>query len=46
MAPTDILAKQLYKNFRDNFEKIGIESELLVGSLKTNERKKALKKNQ
>ena len=44
MAPTDILAKQLYKNFRDNFEKIGIESELLVGSLKTNERKKALKK--
>ena len=44
MAPTDILAKQLYKNFRDNFENIGIESELLVGSLKTNERKKVLKK--
>ena len=44
MAPTDILAKQLYKNFRDNFEKIGIESELLVGSLKTNDKKKVLKK--
>lgn len=44
MAPTDILARQLYKNFRDNFEKIGIESELLVGSLKTNDKKKVLKK--
>ena len=34
MAPTDLLSKQLYKNFKSHFEAIGIKCSLLVGSLK------------
>ena len=34
MAPTDILAKQLYKNFTHNFEEAGIKCDILVGSSK------------
>ena len=44
MAPTDILAKQLYKNFTDNFENIGIKCDLLVGSLKSKDKKETLER--
>jgi len=44
MAPTDILAKQLYKNFNHHFEGIGIRCDLLVGSLKNKDRKETLKR--
>ncbi len=42
MAPTDLLAKQLYKNFKTEYEKIGIECSLLVGSLKSKQKKEIL----
>ena len=42
MAPTDLLSKQLYKNFKSHFDQSNIECSLLVGSLKTNEKKKIL----
>jgi len=42
MAPTDILAKQLYKNFLNHFQEIGIECQLLVGSLNSKDKKTAL----
>ena len=43
MAPTDLLSKQLYKNFQSYFEAIGIKCSLLVGSLKPKEKDKVLK---
>ena len=42
MAPTDLLSKQLYKNFKSQFETIGIKCSLLVGSLKSKEKDKVL----
>ena len=42
MAPTDLLAKQLYKNFKTHFEKIKIQCSLLTGSIKSHERKNVL----
>ena len=42
MAPTDLLAKQLYKNFTAEYEKLGVECSLLVGSLKSKDKKKVL----
>jgi ATP-dependent DNA helicase RecG len=42
MAPTDLLAKQLYKNFKAVYEKLGVECSLLVGSLKSKDKKKVL----
>ena len=44
MAPTDILAKQLYKNFTHNFEDAGIKCDILVGSLKSKEKKETLER--
>ena len=44
MAPTDLLSKQLFKNFKSQFESIGIECTLLVGSLKPKEKNKVLDK--
>ena len=43
MAPTDLLSKQLYKNFKSHFEAIGIKCSLLVGSLKPKDKDKVLK---
>ena len=43
MAPTDLLSKQLYKNFKSHFEAIGIKCSLLVGSLKPKVKDKVLK---
>ena len=43
MAPTDLLSKQLYKNFKSHFEVIGIKCSLLVGSLKPKDKDKVLK---
>ena len=42
MAPTDLLSKQLYKNFKSHFDQANIKCSLLVGSLKANEKKKIL----
>ena len=42
MAPTDLLSKQLYRNFKSHFEPIGIKCTLLVGSLKQKEKIKVL----
>ena len=42
MAPTDLLAKQLYKNFKAEYEKLDVECSLLVGSLKSKAKKKVL----
>ena len=42
MAPTDLLSKQLYKNFKSHFETIGIKCSLLVGSLKPKDKDKVL----
>ena len=42
MAPTDLLAKQLYKNFKAEYEKLDVECSLLVGSLKSKDKKKVL----
>jgi ATP-dependent DNA helicase RecG len=42
MAPTDLLAKQLYKNFKAVYVKLGVECSLLVGSLKSKDKKKVL----
>ena len=42
MAPTDLLSKQLFKNFKSQFESIGVECTLLVGSLKPKEKNKVL----
>ena len=44
MAPTDLLSKQLFKNFKSQFESIGVECTLLVGSLKPKEKNKVLDK--
>ena len=43
MAPTDLLSKQLYKNFKSHFEAIGVKCSLLVGSLKPKDKDKVLK---
>ena len=42
MAPTDLLSKQLYKNFKSHFKAIGINCSLLVGSLKPKDKDKVL----
>ena len=42
MAPTDLLAKQLYKNFKAEYEKLDVECSLLVGSLKSKDKKRVL----
>lgn len=42
MAPTDLLSKQLFKNFKSQFESIGVECTLLVGSLKPKKKNKVL----
>ena len=42
MAPTDLLSKQLFKNFKSHFESIGVKCTLLVGSLKPKEKNKVL----
>ena len=42
MATTDLLSKQLFKNFKSQFESIGVECTLLVGSLKPKEKNKVL----
>ena len=42
MAPTDLLSKQLYRNFKSHFESIGIKCNLVVGSLKQKEKIKVL----
>ena len=42
MAPTDLLSKQLYKNFKSHFEAVGIKCSLLVGSLKPKDKDKVL----
>ena len=42
MAPTDLLSKQLFKNFKSQFESLGVECTLLVGSLKSKEKNKVL----
>ena len=42
MAPTDLLSKQLFKNFKSQFQSIGVECTLLVGSLKPKEKNKVL----
>ena len=42
MAPTDLLSKQLYKNFKSHFEAVGIKCSLLVGSLKSKEKDQVL----
>ena len=42
MAPTDLLSKQLYRNFKTHFQSIGIKCALLVGSLKQKEKIKVL----
>ena len=43
MAPTDLLSKQLYKNFKSHVEAIGLKCSLLVGSLKPKDKDKVLK---
>ena len=42
MAPTDLLAKQLYKNFKSEYEKLGVECSFLVGMFKSKEKKVVL----
>ncbi len=44
MAPTEILAQQHYKNFKNILEKKGVNVILLTGSLSTKEKKEAYKK--
>ena len=44
MAPTEILAQQHYKNFKNILEKKGINVVLLTGSLSSKEKKEAYKK--
>ena len=43
MAPTDLLSKQLFKNFKSHFESIGVKCTLLVGSLKPKEKNTVLR---
>ncbi len=42
MAPTEILATQHYLSIKDDFEKLGIETELLTGSIKGKRKEKLL----
>ena len=39
VAPTEILAFQHFKNFKDKFEKLGLVVKVLTGSTKSSERK-------
>ena len=39
VAPTEILAFQHFKNFKDKFEKLGLVVKILTGSTKSSERK-------
>lgn len=41
MAPTEILARQHFETFKKLFENAGIKADLLVGSLKKSEKKRA-----
>jgi ATP-dependent DNA helicase RecG len=43
MAPTELLAEQHYRNWSDQLRKLGIRSELLIGSSTDEERKKILR---
>lgn len=40
MAPTEILARQHFENYHDFFRRLGISSNLLIGSTSTQEKKK------
>tara|TARA_Y100000741_G_scaffold284166_1_gene223904 strand:- start:199 stop:1323 length:1125 start_codon:yes stop_codon:yes gene_type:complete len=42
MAPTDLLSQQLFRNFVSYFDNTNINCSLLVGGLKTNDKKKVL----
>ena len=42
MVPTDILAKQHYNNFQEYTKDIEVNSVLLTGKMKTNEKKQVL----
>ena len=42
MAPTDLLSKQLFKNFKSQFESLDVKCTLLVGSLKPKDKNKVL----
>ena len=42
MTPTEILAQQHYRNVINYIEKLGINTQILVGNLKTSEKKKIL----
>lgn len=42
MAPTEILAKQHFDNLKGQFEKFGIKTALLTGSMKAKEKREAL----
>ena len=42
MAPTEILAEQHYRNWKEPLEKIGITTRLLTSSQKANEKKKTI----
>ena len=44
MAPTDVLANQHYKSFRAVFDKLGVETCLLTGSMSPKERKETYKR--
>ena len=46
MAPTDILARQHYKTFKNYLENLGVKVSLLVGSLSQKEKSLLLKKIQ
>ena len=39
MVPTEILAAQHYRTLRPDFERLGVESALLIGSLKASEKR-------
>ena len=44
MAPTEVLARQHYENFRKTFDSLGVNVGLLMGSMKASEKKKVKEK--
>ena len=44
LAPTEILAEQHYKSFKNHFNKIGIDVGLLIGKMKSKEKSELLSK--
>ena len=46
MVPTEVLARQMADRFRDAFQHLGIEVDLLVGSLTKKNREEVLKRLQ